>query len=122
MSDSSLLEQVKRCADKIGCNEMMCAIMVNVWFEFEQTMVPRSPRPIRLHDLDVASLARFIEVRSKRCVNVELLLLEITCIRMVLLESGFLNNQLAALSVRIKRERLANDENGKYRFGKTLCT
>jgi len=101
---------------------MMCAIMVNVWFEFEQTMVPHSPRPIRLHDLDVASLAGFIEVRSKRCVNVELLLLEITCIRMVLLESGFLNNQLAVLSVRIKRERLPNDENGKYRFGKTLCT
>ncbi|MFM0498147.1 hypothetical protein [Paraburkholderia caledonica] len=101
---------------------MMRVIMVNVWFEFEQTVVPYSSRPLRLHDLGVASLAGFIEVRSERCVDVELLRLEITCIRMVLLESGFVDNQSAALSARIKWERHTNGENGKYRFGKTLCT
>lgn len=122
MSDSSLLEQVKRCADKIGCNDMMRVIMTEVWLEFEQSIVPSSLHPLRLQDLDVALLAGFVEVRSKRCVDVELLLLEITCIRMVLLESGFLHSQLSGLSVRIKRERLANDENGKYRFAKRLCT
>ncbi|EIF28155.1 hypothetical protein BCh11DRAFT_08055 [Burkholderia sp. Ch1-1] len=121
MSDSSLLEQVKRCADKIGCNDMMRAIMSNVWLEFERSIAPYSSLPGRLPDLDLALLAGFIQARSKRCVDVELLLLEITCIRMVLLESGFLRNQLSELSVRIRRDRLANDENGKYRFAKTLC-
>ncbi|PZR42323.1 hypothetical protein [Paraburkholderia fungorum] len=122
MSDSSLLEQVKRCAEKIGCNDMMRAIMAKVWLEFEQSIVPFSSHPLRLQEVDLELLARFIEVRSKRCVDVELLLLEITCMRMALLESGFLHNQLGGLSVRIKRERLANDENGKYRFAKRLCT
>jgi hypothetical protein len=101
---------------------MMRVIMVNVWFEFEQTVVPYSSRPLRLHGLQVPSLTGFIEARSKRCVDVELLRLEITCIRMVLLESSFLNNQSAAVSACINRERLTNDENGKYRFGKALCT
>ena len=121
MSNSSLLEQVKRCADKIGCNDMMRAIMAKVWLEFEQSIAPYPSYPFRLQDLDVALLAGFVEARSKQCVDVELLLLEITCIRMVLLESGFLHNQLTGLSVRVKRHRLANDENGKYRFAKTLC-
>ena len=122
MSDSSLLEQVKHCADKIGCNDMMRVIMAKVWLEFEQSIASFSSHPLQLQDLDVALLAGFVEMRSKRCVDVELLLLEITCIRMVLLESGFLRNQLSGLSVRMKRERLANDENGKYRFAKRLCT
>ncbi|MEX3765019.1 hypothetical protein [Paraburkholderia phenoliruptrix] len=122
MPDSQLLQHVKRCADTIGCNETMRAIMVKVWLEFEQSIDPYSSGPVRLPDLDIALLATFVELRSKRCVDVELLLLEITCIRMVLLESGFLQNQLATLSVRIKRERLANDANGKYRFAKALCT
>ena len=122
MSDSSLLEQVKRCAEKIGCNDMMRAIMAKVWLEFEQSIVPISSHPLRLQEVDLELLARFIEVRSKRCVDVESLLLEITCMRMALLESGFLHSQLGGLSVRIKRERLANDENGKYRFAKRLCT
>jgi hypothetical protein len=101
---------------------MMRVIMTKVWLEFEQSIAPFSLYPLQLRDLDLELLACFIEVRSKRCVDVELLLLEITCIRMVLLESGFLHNQLSGLSVRIKRERLANDENGKYRFAKRLCT
>ncbi len=122
MSDSSLLEQVKRCADKIECNDMMRAIMAKVWLEFEQSIAPFSSHPLRLQELNLELLAGFIQVRSKRCVDIELLLLEITCIRMVLLESGFLHNQLSGLRVRIKRERLANDENGKYRFAKRLCT
>lgn len=122
MSDSSLLEQVRRCADKIGCNDTMRVIMAKVWLEFERSIASFSLHPPRLRDLDLELIAGFIEVRSKRCVDVELLLLEITCIRMVLLESGFLHNQLSGLSVLIKRERLANDENGKYRFAKRLCT
>lgn len=121
MPDFSLLEQVKRCADKIGYNDVIRVIMAKVWLEFEQSIAPFSSHPLQLQDLDVALLAGFVEMRSKRCVDVELLLLEITCIRMVLLESGFLHNQLSGLSVRIKRERLANDENGKYRFAKRLC-
>lgn len=122
MPDSQLLQHVKRCAGTIGCNETMRAIMVKVWLEFEQSIDPYSSGLLRLPDLDIALLASFIELRSKRCVDVELLLLEITCIRMVLLESGFLHNQLATLSVRIKRKRLANDANGKYRFAKALGT
>ncbi|TCK96524.1 hypothetical protein [Paraburkholderia sp. BL9I2N2] len=121
MSDSSFLEQVSRCADKIGCNDMMRAIMAKVWHEFEQSIAANSSYPLRLRDLDVPLLAGFVEARSKRCVDVELLLLEITCIRIVLLESGFLHNQLSELSVRVKRHRLANDEKGKYRFAKKLC-
>ncbi|MFM0558153.1 hypothetical protein P0D69_45775 [Paraburkholderia sediminicola] len=121
MPESSLLEQVKRCADKIGCNDMMRAIMAKVWLEFEQSIAPYSSHPLPLQELDVALLAGFVGARSKRCGDVELLLLEITCIRMVMLESGFLHNQLTGLSVRVKRHRLANDENGKYRFAKTLC-
>ncbi|MEQ5841402.1 hypothetical protein N0A02_18390 [Paraburkholderia acidicola] len=122
MSDSSLLEQVKRCADKIGCNDMMRVIMAKVWLEVEQSIAPFWSHPLQLQDLDVALLAGFVEMRSKQSIDVELLLLEITCIRMVLLQSGFLHNQLSGLSVRIKRERLANDESGKYRFTKRLCT
>ncbi|TDY25489.1 hypothetical protein B0G81_5960 [Paraburkholderia sp. BL6665CI2N2] len=121
MSDSSFLEQVSRCADKIGSNDMMRAIMAKVWHEFEQSIAPNSSYPLRLRDLDVPLLAGFVEARSKQCLDVELLLLEITCIRMVLLESGFLHNQLSELSVRVKRHRLANDEKGKYRFAKKLC-
>jgi hypothetical protein len=85
---------------------MMRVIMVNAWFEFEQTVVPYSSRPLRLHGLEAPSLTGFIEARSKRCVDVELLRREITCIRMVLLESNFLNNQAAAVSARINRNGL----------------
>ncbi|SHK75593.1 hypothetical protein [Paraburkholderia terricola] len=122
MSDSILIKHVKHCIDKIGCNEVMRVVTTTVWFALEHFIAQYSATPTRLEDLDVALLARFVETRSQGCVDVELLLLEITSIRMVLLESGFLHNQLTGLSVRVKRERLANDKNGKYRFAKTLCT
>jgi hypothetical protein len=122
MSNSSFVEQIKLFADNIGCNNMMRDIMANVWLGFENYIAENSAYPIRLKDLDIATLAAFVEMRSKQCVDVELLLLEITCIRMILLESGFSHSQLTDLRVRIKRERLANDENGKYRFAKVLCT
>ncbi|MEX3900104.1 hypothetical protein [Paraburkholderia sp. BR10954] len=121
MSNTSLLEQIELCADNIGVNEKTCNVMTNVWLDFESYMAENSVRPTRLQDLNMATLSTFVEIRSKRCADVELLLLEITCLRLVLLESGFAHKELTDLRVRIKRKRLGNDKNGKYRFAKVLC-
>jgi hypothetical protein len=120
MSDS-LLDEVKYCVEKIGCNDSMSTIMTTAWLSLEHFIAQSTALPARLQDLDAVLLARFVEARSKGCADVELLLLELTGIRMILLQSGFPTNQLTALSVRVKRERLANDKDGKYRFAKKLC-
>ncbi|MFM0414792.1 hypothetical protein [Paraburkholderia aromaticivorans] len=120
MSDSLLIQQVRYCADKIGFNETLHAVTNTVWLAVEQFIARYSELPTRLEELNIASLARFIETRSKENPDVESLLLELTCVRLILLESGFSHNELTQLSVRVRRERLANDKRGKYQFAKRL--
>lgn len=121
MTESLLIDQVKNCINTIGCNNKMSTIMTTAWITLERFIARFTTLPARLEDLDMALLACFVESHSQACVDVELLLLELTGIRMILLHSGFSQNQLTALSVRVKRERVANDKNGKYRFAKKLC-
>jgi hypothetical protein len=120
MSDSILIHQVRYCADEIGFNETLHAVTNTVWLAVEQFITRYSELPTRLEELNIASLARFIETRSKENPDVESLLLELTCVRLILLESGFSHNELTQLSVRVRRERLANDKRGKYQFAKRL--
>jgi hypothetical protein len=121
MSEIVLACQARRCAEQIGLNEYMRSITSVVWNAFERFLPPGSTCPVQLEELEVQLVERFIAARAEECTDVEVLLLEITCIRLTLLASGFRHGQLAALRVRIKRERLPNDANGKYRFTKTLC-
>ena len=121
MSENPLACQARRCAEQIGMNEYMCSITTAVWTAFEGFLTPGWTRPMQLSDADVQMVERFIATRAKACTDVEALLLEITCIRLTLLASGLRHRQLAALSVRVKRERLPNDANGKYRFARTLA-
>ncbi|MFM0145497.1 hypothetical protein [Paraburkholderia sp. RL18-085-BIA-A] len=120
MSDSLFIHQVRNCADKIGLNDTMRIITITVWLEIEHFTSQYSDTPNQFEDLSVASVARFIETRSEGNLDVESLLLEITCVRLILLESGFSHNELTQLSVRVIRERLVNDKSGKYRFAKRL--
>jgi hypothetical protein len=120
MSDSLFIHQVRNCADKIGLNDTMRIITITVWLAIEHFTSQYSGTPNQLENLSVASVARFIETRSEGNLDVESLLLEITCVRLILLESGFSHNELTQLSVRVKRERLVNDKSGKYRFAKRL--
>ena len=120
MTESSLTNQVMRCIENIGCNSTMSTIMLKAWLALEQFLVRSGKLPPRLEDLEAAVLAGFVERYSRECANVELLLVELAGIRMILLESGYPMEQLAALSVPVRRQRLANDKNGKYRFVKTL--
>jgi hypothetical protein len=121
MSDSPFIHQVKNCADKIGLNETMRNIAVTVWLAIEDFTSQYSDIPSQIENLNVASVARFIGTRSKKNLDVESLLLELTCVRLVLLDAGFSRNELVQISVRVKRERLGNDKSGKYRFAKKLC-
>jgi hypothetical protein len=121
MTESSLNNQVKRCIENIGCNDTMSTFMLKAWLALEQFLVRCEKLPPRLEDLEAAALAGFVEHYLKECANVELLLVELAGIRMILLESGHPIEQLAALSVPVRRQRLANDKNGKYRFVKTLA-
>ncbi|MCX4149029.1 MULTISPECIES: hypothetical protein [Paraburkholderia] len=120
MSDSLLIHQVRYCAERIGFNDTMRTITNTVWLAIEQFTARFSEIPKRLEDLNVASVARFIETRSEGNPDVESLLLELTCVRLILLESGFSHNELTQLSVRVRRERLVNDKSGKYQFAKRL--
>ncbi|RDJ98728.1 hypothetical protein [Paraburkholderia lacunae] len=121
MTESSLKNQAMRCIDKIGSNSTMSTIMLDAWLSLERFLVQYGKLPPRLEDLDAAALASFVERQSSECVNVELLLMNLVGIRMILLESGCTMEQLAPLSVRVKRQRLANDKNGNYRFVKILA-
>ncbi|MBW8837434.1 MAG: hypothetical protein JF605_20940 [Burkholderia sp.] len=120
MSEILLVREATRCAEEIGLNEYMRSITSAVWTAFEHSL-PGSTCPAQLEDIDVQLVERFIASRAEECTDVEILLLEITCIRLTLLASGFGHRKLDALRVRVKRERLGNDANGKYRFAKTLC-
>ncbi|MFM0152699.1 hypothetical protein PQR05_19165 [Paraburkholderia sediminicola] len=100
----------------------MSTIMLNAWLSLEQFLFECGKLPPRLEGLDAAALASFVERQSSECMNVELLLMNLGGIRMILLTSGCATEQLAPLSVCVKRQRLANDKNGKYRFVKILTT
>ncbi|TCG00238.1 hypothetical protein BZM26_14875 [Paraburkholderia strydomiana] len=121
MSEIVLAHQVRCRAEQIGLNQSMRSITSAVWTAFERFRPLDSTSPAQLEDVDVQLVERFIASRAEDCPDVEVLLLEITCIRLTLLASGFHHRQLAALKVRVKRKRLGNDANGKYRFTKTLA-
>ncbi|MFM0011343.1 hypothetical protein [Paraburkholderia sediminicola] len=121
MQESLLTNQAMHCIDKIGSNSTMSTFMLDAWLSLEGFLVQCGKLPPRLEDLDPAALASFVERQSSECKNVELLLMKLVGIRMILLESGCVMEQLAPLSVRLKRQRLANDKNGNYRFVKILA-
>ncbi|MBT2790414.1 hypothetical protein [Paraburkholderia strydomiana] len=121
MPEIALARQVRCRAEQIGLNEYMRSITSAVWTAFEHFLPLDSTSPAQLEDVDVQLVERFIALRAEDCTDVEVLLLEITCLRLTLLASGFHHRQLAALRVRVKRTRLGNDANGKYRFTKTLA-
>jgi hypothetical protein len=121
MSEIVLAHQARCRAEQIGLNEYMRSITSAVWTAFERFLPLDSTCPAQLEDMDVQLVERFIASRAEDCTDVEVLLVEIACIRLTLSASGFHHRQLAALRVRVKRERLANDANGKYRFAKTLA-
>jgi len=121
MQESALKNQAMHCIDRIGCNSTMSTIMLDAWLSLERFLAQCGKLPPRLEDIDAAALASFVERQSAECINVELLLMNLVGIRMILLESGCAIEQLAPLSVRVKRQRLANDKNGNYRFVKTLA-
>ena len=70
MSDSSLLEQVKRCADKIGCNDMMRAIMAKVWLELNSPLL----RTRRIHSGCRTLMWLCLQALSKRARSDALML------------------------------------------------
>ncbi|WOD18695.1 MULTISPECIES: hypothetical protein [Paraburkholderia] len=121
MSEGVLASQAKRRAEEIGLNEFMRSIASAVWSAFEGFLPAGSTCLARLQDVDVELVRRFIASRAQEYTDVEELLLELTCMRLTLLAAGFHHRQLSALTVRVKRERLPNDANGKYRFTKKLC-
>ena len=121
MQESSLKDQVMHCIDKIGSNSTMSTIMLDAWLSLERFLVQCDKLPSRLEDIDAATLSGFVERQSSQCIDVELFLMMLAGIRMILLESGCAIEQLAPLSVHVKRQRLANDKNGNYRFVKVLA-
>ena len=121
MCETTLAQQARKCADDIGLNEVMRSITIAVWVAFEQFVHQKSTAPFRFDDVDIALLETFIEMRCGECMDVEALLLDITCIRMTLLALGFRHSQLTALRVQAKRERLGKGANGKYLIVKRLC-
>ena len=95
--------------------------MLDAWLSLEQFLARCGKLPSRLEDIDAATLAGFAERQSSECINVEQFLMMLAGIRMILLVSGCAIEQLAPLSVHVKRQRLANDKNGNYRFVKVLA-